>query len=241
MQAGSENSQLETANQPGNKNLLSGDSLNKASDPDLAGSGADSSSDAGTSVRSRGSDSSFNRVDQNPGREARRNTADGTAAVGGSGAAPWKKEIGKQNRKQEFAGVLQEIPDCDQGRLDVGSVCKLNPADVDGGVRANRASSGAKLYRCIRIDGNPLAPPAELTGKDVDATSKAQPAESDLQAKDGAAQRAVTENTKSGLHQHVCLPRQQSAIACGEQEVLCEITSAPVSFVHKQIALLKTQ
>ena len=201
--------------------------MNRASSTGVAGSGTDASKDATTSVRTRGSDNSFDSVTQKAVPEAHRKAADRATSAEGSGAAPWKREIGNQDTRKDHGGALQNIPDCDQGRLDiVGGVCKR---DAPGGDGRARASAGAKLYRCIRLDGNPLAPPAESTGKNAGATGKALPAESDGNAKDKAAQRATSEDAKAGLHQHVCLSPHQSSIACGEREVLCEISSAPVS------------
>ncbi len=210
--AGGEISQLESVNQGGHQKQS------------IFGSGADATSDSGASIHNRESDVSFDSVAQKAVPEAPRKTADGVTATGRR-ALPWRKEVGKEDMRKDHGGMLKNIPNCDQGRLDVvGGVCKREPPGVDGG---ERASSGAKLYRCIRLDGNPLAPHAESTGKDVAVSAK-----SDGHAKDSAAQRTKTQDAKSGLHQHVCLSPQQSAIACGEREVLCEIASAPVS-LHK--------
>ena len=122
----------------------------------------------------------------------------------------------------------QNVPLCEQGRLDAqGGVCKS-------------ASSGEmRLYRCIRLDGNPLAPPSfssdiESSTPREDSSQTAShgevesSSEPNIKREDEIEHRQLTERAKSLLHRHSCLTAKQSSISCGEEAVLCEVSSAPV-------------
>lgn len=87
------------------------------------------------------------------------------------------------------------------------------------------STSGLRLYRCVRTDGNPLAPRLSLdSSPNRDGLSSRQDA-----ADQPADQlKAQWEAAKLALHEHSCLTAQQSAVACGDQHVLCEISSPSV-------------
>ena len=117
--------------------------------------------------------------------------------------------------------IGRKIPNCDQGRLDSEEgICKL------GG------EGGLRLYRCTRLDGNPLAP--QSAALDTMQPGSAVPGEQGFVGQADSKEASGpgggrAEAAKSALHRASCLSRQQSAVACGDERVLCEISSAPVS------------